>query len=460
MQPSQSETASNDLWTLKKAVTTLAIAPETESLTRNGRLAYNVMIFKAQRMLADEEGGFSAPISEIVKGFGATTRDSNRIRAYIEQMCRTVVRWFPLSRTDEIQASIAGLDEPPSETHGDGRIFSLLAEARMWRRNGEQWVTWFYPPTIRDMLIQPARWAQIDIKELASLSHYAAIALFEICARYKDVPGGLTNRAEPGWWTQTLKSDPETKPREWRKFKNETLKPAIAEINLRTGIDVKLIEHKQGRAVVSVQFSVKRKPRDQEPERADLGLLERAVAVGIRERELDVLIDEFGQERVENAMDALEGRLRAQPSAPITNRFGYLRKTLRNASGTSLFDPRPEETPTAPASMPMPVPGAEGHVVRDWVERRFRQINAELDALSTEDLERFAELAAHQLSSSATDLALKKRFANRQYRSPLIWARIRATYATETYGPAWDQPPSAESVPAPDRSERTEEPSS
>ena len=31
-------------------------------------------------------------------------------------------------------------------------------------------------PPIRDMLIEPLRWAQLDIKELASLSHYASVA--------------------------------------------------------------------------------------------------------------------------------------------------------------------------------------------------------------------------------------------------------------------------------------------
>ena len=58
------------------------------------------------------------------------------------------------------------------------------------RSSGEQWVTWFYPPSIRDMVIEPSRWAQLDIKEMAALSTYVSVALYEICARYKDAPGG------------------------------------------------------------------------------------------------------------------------------------------------------------------------------------------------------------------------------------------------------------------------------
>ena len=151
------QNSSSASWTLKKAVATLAIAPQTESLTRTGRMAYNVMILKAQRMAPDAEGGFTAPLSEIVKGYEATTRDSSRVRSYIEQMCSTVVKWFPLSASDESQASLAGMEPAAADPSVDGRIFTLLSEARFSRRSGEQWVTWFFPPTIREMIIEPSR---------------------------------------------------------------------------------------------------------------------------------------------------------------------------------------------------------------------------------------------------------------------------------------------------------------
>ena len=177
-------------------------------------------------------------------------------------------------------------------------------------------MTWFFPPTIRDMLIEPMRWAQLDIKELASLSHYASVALYEICARYKDVPGGLTNRAEPSFWVQTLRPDPDTKPREWRKFKNETLKPAVAEISQRTSLDVRLIEYKQGRAVVAVQFAVKRKTAEREMSSVDLSLVEHAASLGIKERDLDQLVDEYGEEMVAKALEQFRKRkAQAQVSA-------------------------------------------------------------------------------------------------------------------------------------------------
>lgn len=433
--PVQPTSASS--WTLKKAVTTLAIVPQTESLTRTGRLAYNVMIFKAQRMAPDAEGGYSAPLSDIVKGYEATTRDSTRVRGYIEQMCSTVVKWFPLSASDEAQATIAGLEPPAADPTVDGRIFTLLAEARFSRRSGEQWVTWFFPPTIRDMVIEPSRWAQLDIKEMAALSTYASVALYEICARYKRAPGGLTNRAAPEFWTQTLRHDPETKAREWRKFKNETLKPAIAEINQRTSLDVRLVEYKQGRAVTEVQFAVKEKPVTQEVSPVDLSLLEQAAEFGIRERDLDQLADTYGEGPLRKGLDTMQGRQRAQPTVPINNPLNYLRKLLRNGVGP-LFDKSEGSHEAEPEPITQPPEPQFGPTASDLHVQRLRQINEELDELTQPELEQYAELARAGLVGTGMDTpATIKRFTNRQYRSPVIWEFIRNTYATVKYGHDW-----------------------
>lgn len=428
--------ASAAAWTLKKAVTTLAIAPQTESLTRTGRLAYNVMIFKAQRMQPDAEGGFSAPISEIVKGYEATTRDSSRVRAYIEQMCSTVVKWFPLSASDEAQATIDGLEPASDDPNDNGRIFTLLAEARFSRRSGELWVTWFYPPTIREMVIEPSRWAQLDIKEMAALSTYASLALYEICARYKDAPGGLTNRGSPEFWTKALRHDPETKPREWRKFKNESLRPAIAEICQRTGLDVRLVEYKQGRAVTEVQFAVKRKPAEQELNPVDLSLTDRAMEFGIRERELDQLVDAHGEDAVSKSLDIMRGRQRAQPTVPINNPSGYLRKLLRGGGGR-LFE-KPQEAELEPATLQPSQSNSQLTQPESEYEERLRQINEELDELSPAELDKYAAQAREDIAGTAVDTpATMRRFANRQYRSPLIWEFIRNAYAIEKFGKDW-----------------------
>lgn len=451
---------SENAWTLRKAVTTLAIVPQTVSLTRAARMAYNVMVFKGQRMTPDADGGFTAPLSEIVKGFGGTTRESARIRDYIIQMCGNVVRWFPLSASDgeqhpNEQGLIEGVEPAPVSQDGDGRVFSLLSEARWSKRSGEQWVTWYFPPTIREMLIDPTRWAQFDIMEQAKLSHYAGVVLYEICSRYKDVPGGLTNRADPTWWTQVLRSDPDTKGREWRKFKNETVKPALAEISQRTSLEIELIEHKKGRAVTEIQFAVRRKPSTAAVDRADIAVVERAAQLGIRERDLDALIDAHGETHVGLALDNMEGRLRAAPQSPITNRLAYLRKVLRNGVVAAIFgapetarsvdtehylDEVREDTRQQLRSRREAQAKTEAR--EDWLKQRTQQINDELEALPPEELDRLAEIAKSGLDLGlSVHQALFQRFERKQYRSPLIIPRMRDAYAREKYGPAWNVAP-------------------
>lgn len=437
-------------WTLKKSVTTLAIAPQTESLTRTGRMAYNLMIYKSQRLVPDEDGGYSAPLSEIIKGFDSTTRITNRVRGYIEQMCTTLVRWYPLSRSDDPQATLDGMDPPASAPNGsppDGRVFTMMSEARFWRSAGEQWVTWFFPPTIREMVIEPTRWAQLDIKEMATLSSYASVALYEVCARYKGVPGGLTNRAEPQFWVQVLKPDADRKPREWRKFKNETLKPAISQINQLTSLEVELIEERKGRAVVGVQFQVRHREQVRSNELVDVGFVEQGGALGIQERDLDQLADEYGQDNVKRAVEAIQQRLRAQPSVPIKHPLAYLRKALRNGGLDSLFDPKNADvSPASPPETSRPPPQVAGQVDREaadaWLAQRKKQLNEQLEGLSPVELQRYADEARNSVSEKGLlTPALQKRFDSKQFRSPLIWEYIRAAFAEEQFGPAWKVPP-------------------
>lgn len=437
MEPASNVGVSETPRTLRKAVTTLAIAAQNESLTRTARMAYNVMIYKAQNMVPDAEGGFSAPLSEIIKDFDSTTRNSTRVRGYIEQMCTTLVRWFPLSRTDEPQANLDGIEPAPLVPGPeDQRVFTLMSEARFVRKSGEQWVTWFFPPTIREMVIDPERYARLDIPEMSLLSHYASVALYEICARYKDSPGGLTNRGAPSFWAEVLRPDPaDTKPREWRKFKNETLKPALAEINQHTSLNVELLEERKGRAVVSVQFQVRRREGLKAPGAVTLSLVERAAALRIKERDLDALLEEFEEGKVEQVILAMERRNDAQPSQPIKRPVAYLLQSLRNGTTDSLFNEEAAGSPgvQTPVEIVRTSAREQGRAEAEaWEAEKRRSLDEALNALPPRDLDRLAEIAHRRATDRGIMTpALQKRFSTKLYRSSLVWNLIRDAYAGE-----------------------------
>ena len=101
----------------------------------------------------------------------------------------------------------------PAQITDELRIFNLLAEVRVYKRAGENWVTWYYPPSIREELVSPSRWAQVDFAVLRQLTTHRAVALYEICARYRDSPAGVTSRQHWSWWAESLRSLPTKGPR-------------------------------------------------------------------------------------------------------------------------------------------------------------------------------------------------------------------------------------------------------
>lgn len=442
--------------TLSKSVFALAIEPLTMALTVTGRKAYDVMLWVAQRQTAAADGGYTSPVSAILRGYGSNTKASDRVQRYIEQMVQTTVVWRPLSASEQGSLLFEGFEPGQGGAVTDeARTFPLLAEARLFMRGGEAWVTWYYPPSIKEQLVSPERWAQIELNSIARLSTYTAVALYEICARYKDSPGGLTSRHEPEFWTRVLREGGGIKPREFRKFKNELLMPAIAEINEQTEIAIELIEHRAQTVLQSVQFKVARRSRpvNHVPDPADVTAVMRAAKLGVREADLDALTAKFGTDRLMQGMALMEAHLADPKSGRVLNPAAYLKTVLANRFA--------DEGPTAatPASPPVGLadpgpagatPGVaaateaahdRGELLARWRAHRTRQVRAEFAALPEAEQAVWIDQAAPTiLASSLATPGLRKRLAERNWESPLISRIVLDVFATSRYGSQWNAP--------------------
>ncbi len=428
--------------TLSKSVFALAIEPLTMALTVTGRKAYDVMLWLAQRSTPNADGGYTSPVSTILRSYGSTTKASERVQRYIEQMVQTTVVWRPLAASEQGTMLLDGFENGAAPPITDeARTFALLAEARLFMRGGEAWVTWYYPPSIKEQLINPERWAQIELNSIARLSTYTAVALYEICARYKDSPGGLTSRHDPDFWTRVLREGGGLKPREFRKFKNELLVPAIGEINDKTEIVVELVEHREQTQLVSVQFKVARRPREKPriPEPADVTQALRAGKLGLREEDLDALVLRYGDLRVNEALDALESYVENPNAARINNRLAYLKAILANK----------EPQPCAPAAN---APDKDKAVVLQdprkdqeelalaWKASRMRQLRAEFAELSQEEKVRWIDEAAPVILGSVATPGIRRRLADKDWESPLISRVVLDVYGKGRYGSQWLEP--------------------
>jgi hypothetical protein len=212
---------------LRKPHEMVVLMPRTRRVSLTGRLLYNVLLQLSQDRLTSmpamppADYMFEAPIPALLRTSGASVEDRTKAKRYLKEMKTIEVDW-------------------ESTAPGDGikwRAFNMLSEVVIEQRRGENWVQWSFPPSIMSALREPMRWARLDLEVMARLGTYAAVALYEICARYRDNPGGVTSRKPVTWWVDALSSAPPgTEKRQWRKFKNERLKAAVEEINRETDL--------------------------------------------------------------------------------------------------------------------------------------------------------------------------------------------------------------------------------
>lgn len=428
---------------LRKPHEMIVMVPRSARVTLTARRIYTVLLQVSQARLGAMPSMpladflFEAPLAAVLRTTGSDGTDRTAAKRYLGEMRSLEVDW-------------------ESTAPGDGvkwRGFSMLSEVALEVRRGETWVSWSFPPSIMSALREPARWARIDLDVLARLSTYAAIALYEICVRYRDNPGGVTSRKPVSWWTDALSNMPGGDRREWRKFKNERIKEAVAEINQETDLEIELIEHRQGRVVDEVQFAVRRRPRSGTPTNApqpvDANLVMRAETLGIREIKLDGLIKEFGDAAVRAKLDMLERRAANTSLRAVDNAYSYLRSLLRQGVASDVPEPGEAEPVASSASgvsnAPPPAAAAMPTISKGddaAAGERIRAMRREVEALDSAVRQHWVELALQSLASRGLLTAvISRRAAQGDVMHGLLGSVVVQTYATATYGADWNAAP-------------------
>ena len=426
------------------------MVPRAGRVTITGRRLYNVLLQVSQSKLVaagempPADFLFEAPLAALLKSTGSNGDDRTAAKRYLSEMQDVRVDW-------------------QTTAPGDGtkwKSLNMLSQAEIELRHGENWCRWAFPPDIMGALFSPERWARIDLDVLKNLSSVPSLALYEICARYRDSPGGLTSRQTPAWWLDALSSGPAgAEKREWRKFKNERVKDAVTEINAGTDLEIELIEHKEGRAVKEVQFAVRRKQRVQRPlvdtGPVDVAFVLRAATLGVSEAKLDGLVREFGLEAVQAKIDMLEKRLMNRTLTRLDNPLAYLRALLRNAEPIEAASPVVPATPpktappaTASSSPRAPAPGSEVRPpTSNWKEARYAELTAELAAMSLEQRAALVDQARAEMMERGLWTAVTSRRAGQGdvLHGP-FGAVLRKVYGVSKYGATWDQEPDTPTV--------------
>jgi len=423
----RSSTATKELTEnpLRKPVNTLAIVPTKSSkITVLARKAYNVLLYIAQEQGIDQEV-FRAPLQSILRGVDFNSNAREIVKQHLRAMVSTTVEW-------------------QSPTAGEGEAWNvagLLAHAKVYKQSGENWVEWSFAPNIKRELLEPQRFARLRLDIISQLRRHSGVVLYEICARYRDV--GLTARQPWPWWRPVLTGSPDTEDsvkQEYRFFKRDVLKLAIAEINAVTDLTVELIEHKAGRFISDIQFKVAKKQQESLPLRhppvpVDMSQVVRATAAGIRSEDAEALIQAHGNDAMTTGLDALHKRIANEFPEPLRDPYRYLRALLESNSASAAKKAAEKGTEPTTKSSVVATAALEGWTA-EWVSRRRALVVGEFDALPAEAQTEWVEKLRAHLIERGVHPSIRKRLETHGWKHPMVTGEMIRFFK----GSDWDKP--------------------
>lgn len=427
----------------KKPNSALVMMPKIGKLTAVSRKIFNVLLHVTQRQvhalaqqgrIVEATHYFSARLDELVTPVeqGNSNLTSCAKKSLLE-MRRTEVDW----------------EAPDAHSGVIWSNMSLLSEAKIVKIGGILYAYWALPPGLLSVIADPQRFTPIDIAQLSQLKTYTAVALYEICVRYKNNPTGLTSENTLEWWVDALtqsapKIDPKTKKpklRLWSKFKSEQVNAAIAEINTKSDIGIELIEKKTGKAMTSAQFKVWRKSVDAvemaSNPRLTPATAEMANKLGLQLGDLwNLLKLGHGESVLTIALVKLQARLQREDLAPVESKLAYLKTVLAETSG--YVAPPLTESLTVASVLPALSAAADLPKVLSYQEHRRQQIKEEVLNMGKDKQKKYAELALEDLQKAGiATTTLSRKVESGVWTTGVLFSKMIEIYAVEQYGPDW-----------------------
>jgi hypothetical protein len=426
---------------IDKPVSALAMVPKSGTITRVGRQAYTLMMFVAREQGAEDaaSGLFGAPLNSVIRGYDGSMGTVKDLKKHLLSMVTHVVEWQSPS---------------PGETEEWGAC-GLLSQVSLKKKNGENWLYWAYPPALRQEMLYPLRYAQIRRSTIAQFRSHAGLALYEICARYKDNPSHRTSKQHWHWWLPVLtgKPVPQEIKTEFRFFNRDTIKPAIEEVNEVSELIVSVHEFKVGRSIEYLQFEVHHKleATSKIVKAIDMSKVARCIQLGIDSEIAEDLFIRHGELAFATAVERLDARL-SLPGTPILSRHAYLKSLL---SGRAVDRSVPE--PTVPdlaerSGTSNADPGIKLQAnLRERESEKLSIVRKELEALSAFEMAQLLSELRQDFIERRMSQAVMKRLDDGKWESALIMGELARFYWRRTRGTDWT---TADSLPRVERIEQ------
>lgn len=220
-------------------------------------------------------------------------------------------------------------------------------------RGSPIWFGYCFPPEVAKFVLDPSQYTSLSLYYQTMLRSGASLALYEICRRYLTNPTKVTAVEDWEWWYGALTGNPvgDSLP-EYKYFKRDVVRLAVAEINTNTDIRVAVIEHKVGRRVRALQFSVQREAQEPlkfpAPPVIHGDLIARLQALGISAEDAGDMTVQYPEEQLNAAFAALAIRQKAKNSKPIDAPAAYFRWLVKQNLGLTTPEAGTEPPPPPP----------------------------------------------------------------------------------------------------------------
>ena len=414
---------------LKKPVNALAIVPQNRKITALGRKAYTVRLNIAQSQGVEKEV-YRAPLSEIVSGLDYGSNDMELIKKHLRSMASTIVEW-------------------QSPTTGEGSkwtVCTLIAHAEILKERNQNFLIWSYAQPLRQELLSPAVFSKLSIGMLSQMHTHAGIVLYEICTRYKNI--GRTSRQHWRWWVPVLTGHPDTEKLakvEYRFFKRDTIKPAIAEVCAITDIEIELVEYKDGKSISEIQFNVKVKNQVTLPLKSplkpvDLSIVKKANDLNIAEEKLEELVAKHGETEVKLALSELEQRILKAFPGPIRDPHRYLKARLSGVQQVDANANREDSEKLGRDETLKKQVELKTSWRDEWLRRKKALMIESIQALSEEVVRDLEASLITELVAKNAHPSLVKRLKSNGWDHPMVRHLMIDYYATGSHGEGWDKP--------------------
>lgn len=290
--------------TVKKNVAAIHISGKLSLLQRK---LSNVLLLNAYDSLTSAQS-HSIDARTLATMVGYNSNDFDTLRASLRTLAETVAEWDML-------------DEDGKQEWG---VSSLLSFAKL--KNGV--CEYAYSPALAQKLHDPKIYALINVHIQRNFSSGHGLALYENCYRF--VRTGST-----GWWSldtfrKLMGVDGSSYYESFKHLNAKIIKPAVAEVNKSSDIEITPEFQKKGRAVTDIRFLIKENPQlamfqiDDSDGTRNLAVYKALIAQGISDRLARQWISEHGEDYVREKLSYMEGQ------GSVKSKVGYLTAAIRD----------------------------------------------------------------------------------------------------------------------------------